>query len=193
MPRPRTFDEEQVLDQVVEVFRVRGFDATSVADLETATGLGRQSLYNAFGDKRAIFDRALDRYRARAGELRETMAERGLEGIRVFLGTSVEALTEGDDRPGCLLTRTRAEWTADEELPAACGANDRALRSFFQDRLDEAAEDGSLASAVEPATAAELLLTLAHGMSTMASGGASTRALKAQVELLLDRLGTAAE
>lgn len=192
MPRPRTFNEEQVLDQVVEVFRVRGFEATSVADLESATGLGRQSLYNAFGDKRALFDRALDRYRAQASDARASLAGTGLQGIRSLLLSSVESLTAESERCGCLLTRTRTEWDAGQELPAACGANDRALEGFFRDRLEEAATAGALDAEVEPSRAAGLLLTFVHGLSTMASGGAAGDGLKAQVELLLDRLGTAA-
>ncbi|MDE2509836.1 MAG: helix-turn-helix transcriptional regulator, partial [Elusimicrobia bacterium] len=55
MGRPRSFDADVVLDQAVEAFRVRGFDGTSVEDLEKATGLRRASLYGAYGDKRALY------------------------------------------------------------------------------------------------------------------------------------------
>src|SRR3954467_5082431 len=60
--RPRGFDEEQVLDQVMFLFWHKGYEATGLADLEQATGLGRQSLYGAFGDKRALFLRIVERY-----------------------------------------------------------------------------------------------------------------------------------
>ena len=63
MPRPKSFDEDAVLDQAVELFWDRGYEGTSLADLEAHLGLGRQSLYNAFGDKHTLFLKALDRYR----------------------------------------------------------------------------------------------------------------------------------
>src|SRR3982751_3383022 len=60
--RPRSFDEDQVLDQIMMLFWKKGYEATGLADLEQATGLGRQSLYGAFGDKRTLFLRIVDRY-----------------------------------------------------------------------------------------------------------------------------------
>ena len=62
MPRTKDFDEHEVLDRAVELFWDRGYEATSVADLEKHLGVGRQSLYNTFGDKRELFLRSLSRY-----------------------------------------------------------------------------------------------------------------------------------
>ena len=67
MARPKSFDEEAVLDQAVQLFWERGYEGTSLADLEAHLGLGRQSLYNSFGDKHALFLKALDRYRRDIG------------------------------------------------------------------------------------------------------------------------------
>lgn len=60
--RPREFDPEQVLDAAMAVFWKKGYAGTALAELESATKLGRQSLYGAFGDKRALFARVVDRY-----------------------------------------------------------------------------------------------------------------------------------
>src|SRR3954470_2591512 len=60
--RPRSFDEDQVLDQIMFLFWQKGYEATGLVDLEQATGLGRQSLYGAFGDKRAFFLRVVEHY-----------------------------------------------------------------------------------------------------------------------------------
>src|SRR5271155_5916307 len=62
MARPREFDEGAVLDAAVLCFWSRGYEATSVRDLVEKTGITAASLYNAFGDKRALYQRALDRY-----------------------------------------------------------------------------------------------------------------------------------
>src|SRR5438045_3890624 len=62
MARPREFDEEKVLQLAVEQFWERGYEATSIRDLAQAMGLTTASIYNAFGDKRAVYRRALDFY-----------------------------------------------------------------------------------------------------------------------------------
>src|SRR5262249_53835635 len=62
MPRPREFDELAALEAAIDCFWKRGFEATSVRDLADAMGISAPSLYNAYGDKRALFAQALDRY-----------------------------------------------------------------------------------------------------------------------------------
>ena len=62
MARPREFDEEVVLDAAVQCFWAYGYEATSIKDLMERTGLTAASLYNAYGDKRAMFRTALDHY-----------------------------------------------------------------------------------------------------------------------------------
>jgi TetR/AcrR family transcriptional repressor of nem operon len=62
MARPREFDEGGVLDAAVLCFWSRGHEATSVRDLVEKTGITAASLYNAFGDKRAIYEEALEHY-----------------------------------------------------------------------------------------------------------------------------------
>src|SRR5688572_658461 len=62
--RPRTFDDREVLDRAALLFWQNGYAGTGLADLERATGLGRQSLYGAFGDKRALFEKVIQHYEA---------------------------------------------------------------------------------------------------------------------------------
>ena len=62
MARPRTFDEHEVVAAARDEFWERGYAATSVDDLTAATGLGKGSLYGAFGDKHTLYLRALDDY-----------------------------------------------------------------------------------------------------------------------------------
>ena len=62
MARPREFDEGAVLDAAVLCFWKQGYEATSVRDLVAHTGITAASLYNAFGDKRALYEKALDHY-----------------------------------------------------------------------------------------------------------------------------------
>src|ERR1700733_14070568 len=66
MARPRMFDEQEVLDAAREAFWTNGYTATSLDDLTAATGLGKGSLYAAFGGKRQLFDRLFGDYCAGA-------------------------------------------------------------------------------------------------------------------------------
>ena len=62
MARPREFDEAAVLDAAIQQFWLRGYEATSVRDLADEMGIAGASLYNAFGSKRMLFERSLNRY-----------------------------------------------------------------------------------------------------------------------------------
>src|SRR6266540_6722136 len=87
MARLKAFDEDRALDAAVDCFWLRGYEATSVRDLADAMGIGGTSLYNAYGDKRALFSRSLERYAQRS--MRERIARmeasrRPKEAIRAF-------------------------------------------------------------------------------------------------------------
>ena len=60
--RPREFEIDDVVDRAIEVFRERGYEASSMADIERATGLNTSSIYNTFGSKQALFSQSLARY-----------------------------------------------------------------------------------------------------------------------------------
>lgn len=62
MPRPKSFDEQQVLEKAIDVFCRKGFDGTSIPELISELGICRQSLYNSFGDKQGLFLKALELY-----------------------------------------------------------------------------------------------------------------------------------
>ena len=126
MARPRMFDADVVLDKALEVFRSKGFDGTSIGDLEDATGLRRASLYGAYGDKRSLYLAALRRYDAtRAvrtlGRLNDaTTGKAALELLFAIV------LTEAAGDPGgCLLANAASERSAHDEGVARCVADNR--------------------------------------------------------------------
>ena len=74
MARTREFDREEALDRAMHVFWDKGYEATSLSDLLDAMGIARQSLYDTFGDKHALFLEALDRYEThRLGQLQSCL------------------------------------------------------------------------------------------------------------------------
>src|ERR1700737_2832919 len=88
MVRPREFDRDEVLERAMSVFWPKGFAATSTSDLVEAMQIGRQSMYDSFGDKRALYLEALAQYQqqsvtAHIGRLRS--GKTALAGIEAML------------------------------------------------------------------------------------------------------------
>ncbi len=79
--RPRSFDVDEVLDRTIEVFRSRGYEASSMAELERATGLNVSSLYNTFGSKEGLFHQALARYQTQRLGFFSAALGNGTEGL----------------------------------------------------------------------------------------------------------------
>src|SRR5260370_23840609 len=104
MARPRGFDEEAVLDAATGCFWHRGYAATSVRDLAGSMGLTAPSLYNAFGDKSALFGLVLDPYVQRVIQPRidRLAASPPPEAVRRFLTAIVDRAVSDPDRRGCL-------------------------------------------------------------------------------------------
>lgn len=185
MVRPREFDEVEVLEKVVDTFWSHGYEGTSISDLEEATGLGRQSLYNTFGGKRELFARAVEHYRVQAEEGRVRISESGLAGVRALFDTSLEFLLgEGDGR-GCFLGRVRLDPSGVEVAGASCDRNEGSIAGFLRRRLLEARDRGELRPEVDVDVAAGLLLTLSRGVSAAVAAGESAERLRAEIGLAL--------
>jgi TetR/AcrR family transcriptional regulator, transcriptional repressor for nem operon len=105
MARPREFDESAVLEAAVLCFWKQGYEATSVRDLVAQTGITAASLYNAFGDKRALYQKALDHYveASVADRIRRCAALPPRQAIEAFLEDIVKRSLNDRDRKGCML------------------------------------------------------------------------------------------
>jgi TetR/AcrR family transcriptional repressor of nem operon len=109
MGRLKDFDEGKVIDSAVDCFWSRGYETTSVRDLAERMGLVGASLYKAYGDKRTLLTKALERYANRS--MRERIARleasyRPKQAIRAFLTEIVERSLADPDRKGCLLVNS---------------------------------------------------------------------------------------
>jgi AcrR family transcriptional regulator len=111
MSRPRTWDADAVLRGAMDVFRTRGFERTSLRDVERATGLHPGSLYHAYGSKAGLFDAVLAAYNERvvAGRVATHLdaADDPVAGVQSFFASTYEDRPDPD--PGCLLTNTAIE------------------------------------------------------------------------------------
>jgi TetR/AcrR family transcriptional repressor of nem operon len=193
MGRPKAFDEDTVLDAATELFWSQGYDATSMADLEAGMGMGRQSIYNAFGDKRALFLRALERYIRNNGENVDATLRapgRGLDAIRRHFEALVDFAAPQGPRRGCLVANSILEvGESDEAIAGRCQANQELVLDGFRHALRTAIADGDLSESVDVDAMARMLLAQTYGMSVLSKAGASRRELRDSVEELLARLG----
>ncbi len=193
MPRPKSFDEDAVLDQAVELFRERGYEGTSLADLEMHLGLGRQSIYNTFGDKQTLFLKALDRYRRAVakGALAQLNApDAGLAEIRAFFESSVKSLTAPGPRHACLVANTILErGSQDPDALLRCNQARAGLERVFRRALARAKARGELAEGVDVEATATLLVVQNYGLNVLAKTGATAAELRGAVEALLAALG----
>jgi len=189
MPRPKSFDEDAVLDEAVHLFWERGYENTSLSDLEAHLGLGRQSLYNTFGDKQALFLKALDRYDQQISEsvlAGLNVPGAGLEEIRAFFRASAKALTSPGLRRSCLVVNTILErGSQDPEALLRCNHARDTLERTFRRALAQAKSRGELAKDTDVEAMATYLVVQNYGLNVLAKTGATEKELAAVVEVLL--------
>ena len=112
--RPRGYDEEQVLSKLVHLFWDKGYEATSLTDITTVTGLKKGSLYSLFGGKRDMYIKSLSRYHRlyvdiACENLRDQSRGSALSRLDEFLSAPIEAVVKNKDRTGCFLCNASAE------------------------------------------------------------------------------------
>jgi AcrR family transcriptional regulator len=188
--RPRAFDREAALAQATRLFWIKGFEATSIADLTEAMGIGSPSLYAAFGSKEALYTEALRHYR----ENNEAFVWAGFfaagtarDAVTALLMDSAAALTGcvADIPRGCMVALS----SIDSEDHAELGERLRSARGITLDRLkarlDQAIEDGEIGPATDIHALGRFVQTVQNGMSILARDGASREELEAVAELAM--------
>ena len=183
MGRLKAFDENEVLDRAVDCFWQHGYEATSVRDLADRMGIGGTSLYNAYGDKRALFVSALARYAERS--MRERIARleksgRPTEAIRAFLAEIIERSIADPDRKGCLLVNSALDVAPhDAEIGRVVAGCFGELRAFFRRNLEAARAAHQVPRQTDLDELAGHLLGVVLGIRVLARTGANRAQLDA--------------
>jgi len=183
MGRLKAFDENEVLDRAIDCFWQHGYEATSVRDLADRMGIGGASLYNAYGDKRALFVAALARYAERS--MRERIARlekngRPKEAIRAFLAEIIERSLADPDRKGCLLVNSALDVAPhDAEIGRVIAGCFGELRAFFRRNLEAARAAHQVPRQTDLDELAGHLLGVVLGVRVLARTGASRAQLDA--------------
>ena len=193
MSRPKAFDPDVALDRAAELFRRKGYAATSVGDLVQQTGLSRSSLYDTFGDKHALFLAALDRYRVRGfSHLTDTLSASlsPIAGLRAYfdaLAADCACIEQG--RYGCLAVNAAAECAATDAETA-----DRSTQSWadLTQAFAALARRAQDAGEIEPDRNAEaighFLGNAVYGLRGLQTAGAPASTIRSVIDTTLDVL-----
>lgn len=172
MGRPREFDETAVLNAATDLFWTRGFEAVSIRELADRMGLKTASLYNAYGDKRALYRQVLQRYAKGAlGWCSGSLAgdKPGLEALQTFFFALAADTAADSDRKGCLVVNAGLETAPhDPEFRTIVAAVFRRLERMFRDCVRRGQADGSVTRAQTADDLARLLLGAMLGIRVLA-------------------------
>ncbi len=186
--RPRAFDADTALEAALRVFWTKGYEGTALSDLTAAMGINRPSIYATFGNKEALFRKALDRYSERmtnytAEALKKPTARAVAE--RLMVGTADLLSCPGNPK-GCLMVQGALACGEEadpirKELISRRATGEAGLR----ERFERAKLEGDLPAGADASDLARYVMAVMHGMSVQAAGGASRAALQGVIDLSL--------
>lgn len=192
MVRSRTFDPANALSKAVELFSSRGYSETSMEDIVRATGVSRYGLYGTFGNKRDLFEQALDKYADRMGKqafLRLLEPQACFEDIRKIFEERVADMCSMDETKGCLFVHTAMELAPqDEELRDVLLKFMQRMSKLFAVGLESAKEKGEVKADLDVRAAGQMLTGTMFGLAVLGRTGFSREALDGIVDSTLASL-----
>ena len=186
--RPREFCTEKALAAALRVFWARGYEGASMAELTEAMGIAKPSLYAAFGNKEALFARALDLYEAeKLAYVRTALEAPTARGVAEAILTGALATVTGADEPhGCLgVISTVACGSEAAGIKAAVVARRASSQAALVERFARAKAEGDLPAHVDPEALTGYLYAILQGLAVQAGSGVTTQELGRVVETSL--------
>jgi TetR/AcrR family transcriptional regulator, transcriptional repressor for nem operon len=192
MARQKEFDRDEVLQKAMEVFWSRGYEAASIQELVTHMRINRQSLYDTFGDKHALYLQALDRYRDVEGRKLIELLERPgsvKKSLRqLFERVVEEALCDGQRR-GCFMGNAMSELAGHcKDTAARTCSNMEAAEGAFYRALLRGKKEGELKGVREPRAVARFLYSSLQGLALRAKATQDRKTLEDVVKVTLSVL-----
>ena len=192
MNRARTFDPHTTLSQVVDLFSSKGYSETSMEDIVQTTGVSRYGLYGTFGNKRELFEQALEQYAEGMGKqsfLRLLEPGASLDHVRAIFDERVADMCCGEENKGCLFIHTAMELAPqDEELRGVLQRFMKRMSKAFAIGLDSAKGRGEVAQGVDVDAAGELLTSTMFGLAVLGRTGFPKATLDGIVDSTLESI-----
>lgn len=175
MARQKEFDETAALQTAMHLFWEKGFEATSLQDLERATGLKRTSIYNAFGNKRALFEKVVELYRDTILTRLLDLLDSGPDvqsGLRKMLNGVIDLHFDRDTPGGCLVVLGILEGKQhDSRSLQLLEQVIQHMQKAIQARLASAKRKGELPADLDARAVSATLATTMAGLVVMAKAG----------------------
>ncbi len=177
MVRTRAFDPSDALNRAVELFSSKGYAETSMDDIVTATGVSRYGLYGTFGNKRELFEQALERYADSMGResfLRLLEPDAALAHIRAIFDERAAAMCSTCENRGCMLCHTAMELAPhDSEIQDVLQRFLKRMSKAFTIGLDTAKDNGEVKADLDTKAAGDYLTGALFGLAVLARAGFS--------------------
>lgn len=173
--RKRSFDEQSALLKAMELFWSQGYEGTSIADLTKTLGINPPSLYAAFGSKRELFEKTLDRYMCdRSLQLKTAMARDNVHDAIIDLLTGrVEVFKDPDIPAGCMTVQAGLSSAKPHKEIVELLANAREnMRLMVLERITQASDTGEIPSGTDCEALARFIMVTLYGLSVEAASGA---------------------
>jgi len=191
MARPREFDEAAALDAAVRCFWAKGYEGVSVRELAASMGIAGASLYNAFGDKQALYQRALARYVEQSFQDRMRRFE-GLppgQAISAFFDEIIARSLADEQRQGCMLVNSVFECALhDDAAQVPIVEVVKQIEAFFRRCVEAGQADGTITSVQTAEDLARLLLGTLMGIRALARLGPERERLEGIVRPIVSLL-----
>jgi TetR/AcrR family transcriptional repressor of nem operon len=180
--RPREFDSDAAVEKAMHAFWARGYRATSIDDLCASTGLSRSSLYAAYGGKRELLHRSLERYETQT-LMRIDAALSGdapvLRAISGFIDGLIDRIVAGPGRAGCFIGNCATELAAQDRATAVRVRQSLArIEAAFADALVRARARGEIAADADATSLARFLVSGIQGLRLIGKANPDRAALQ---------------
>lgn len=189
MPRVKAFNEETVLEKAMDLFWEKGYHATSIQDLVNHLGINRASLYDTYGGKKELFDKAFQLYRTKnTNAIRQFLKSQSdvKTGFRSLFEMAIAQSVADPSSKGCFVVNTTTELVpGDVELQEVLIENKATFETLFHHYLLEGEERGEIPAGKDLRAIAGLLFTLYNGLQVVAKIQPDRKQLMASVEVAL--------
>lgn len=193
--RPASFDREQLISQVMELFWERGYNNLSLNEVARATGLTRASLYNAFATKEALFLEVIEQYLAESSEkILEDIGDDDPVGPALYrmFEKICQHLAADSKHRGCLAVNCMTEQLPDNtEVGAALAKMQNRKRLLFRKVIQKATAQQELPDDTDVEVIANMLQTFMNGLSLFSKRGGTEAELWAMSRTFLKNMGFA--
>lgn len=186
--RPREFDPDKALAAALRVFWQRGYEGASMAELTEAMGITKPSLYACFGNKEALFKKALDLYeRDKLAYLATALEAPSAKAVAErLLRSALATHCGGEDPHGCLGVISAVACSNEvDSIREHVVARRASAEAALVRRFEQAKNEGDLPATADVAALAGCLTTVLQGLSVRAQSGSSLQELERTVDAFL--------